>query len=414
MTMAILERSIDLTSESVRQDPFPAYEKVRRHGPVYVDPTSGKKYFGRYAEVREILTDADTFSSKVSGVERTFMGADEDLASVRIKAIRAMVRAALSTKKVGALEGFISSAADHAVRSALCQPVFECRSALSAVVPAGAIGMMFGIEGDNTERFMRWTEAVLLLGRKARRANPTQPGLGLLTRLRTMRRTLMPTRMEANLSECIAFMREHFTQRKSQYVDAWVAESMLTYAEANELDAEGMIDIALGFMVAAAESTTSLVTSSVLILARKPELQEYIRTGDHATTLFVDEVLRYESPVQRRQRAVRSDCEVSGVPMKRGEIVTLLIGSANRDLEVFAHADRFDHERNPNPHLAFGMGPRSCPGSQLGRLEVCAVLKALVQQAKRLELARPSEPLRYPSYISLRGPRELYVQSAAE
>ena len=404
---------IDLTSESVRYDPFPAYEKVRRYGPVYTDPTSNKKYLGRYAEVREVLTDAEIFSSKRSGIEGTFMGADEDTSAVRIKAIRAMVRAALSTKKVGALDGFIGSAAQHAVQAALRQPVFECRSALSGVVPAGAIGLMFGIEGDNTERFMRWTEAVLLLGRQARRSNPTQSSFGVLAKLRSLKRNMMPTPMEANLDECVTFMREHFTQRKGEYIEAWVAESMLTYAEANELDAEGMVDIALGFMVAAAESTTSLVTSSVLILARNPDLQDYVRSGDDATASFVEEVLRYESPVQRRHRVVRSDCDVAGVPLRKGEVITLLVGSANRDPEVFANADRFDHQRSPNPHLAFGMGPRSCPGSQLGRLEVRAVMSALVHQTKRFELARPNERLRYPGYISLRGPRELYVQIAA-
>lgn len=411
--MAIAESPIDLTSESVRYDPFPAYEKVRRHGPVYVDPTSNKKYLGRYAEVREVLTDAETFSSRASGIEGTFMGANEDTDAVRIKAIRAMVRAALSTKRVGALEGYIGSAADHAVQSALRAPVFECRSVLSGVVPAGAIGLMFGIDGDNTERFMRWTEAVLLLGKKARGSNQAQPGFGVLAKLRSLKHIIMPTPLQANFDECVAFMRVHFAQRQSQYVEAWVAESMLTYAEANDLDTEGMIDIALGFMVAAAESTTSLVTSSVLILARNPELQDYVRTGEAASASFVEEVLRFESPVQRRQRVVRSDCEVTGVSFKKGETITLLVGSANRDPEIFVNPAQFDHERNPNAHLAFGMGPRSCPGSQLGRLEVRAVLSALVRQSERIGLARPDERLRYPSNLSLRGPRDLYIQSVA-
>lgn len=410
--MADVAPAIDLSSERARQSPFESYVHVRRLGPLYIDPATGKRYLGRYAEIREVLRDADHFSSRLSGVEGTFMGADEQAYATRIKAIRGMVRVALSTKKVAALEKCITVAAEQAVESALRQKEFECRAALSGVVPAGAISAMFGIEGENTERFMRWTEAVLLLGRSVRRANQNQTGFGPLARLRELRRSLRPTALEKDLDECIAFMREHFAIRQQEVVNAWVAESMITFAESSDLDAEGMVDIALGFMVAAAESTTSLITTAVLILAKDVNLQEYVRSGDRPAALFVDEVLRYESPVQRRRRYVRSDCEVLGVALKEGETINLLIGSANRDPEAFSEPDRFNGERDPNPHLAFGFGPRSCPGSQLGHLEAKAVMNALVRHSSRFELARPDEALRYPANLSLRGPRELFVRAS--
>ena len=229
--------------------------------------------------------------------------------------------------------------------------------------------------------------------------------------VRRARRRIAGDPAEAAVREAAEFFRGYFRVNRDRYAEAWVANSMITVAESGILDAEALVDLTMGFAVASAETSTSLINNSVNLLARDGDLHDFLRGGDEAVTSFVEEVLRFASPVQRRPRVVRSACEIGGVALKEGDLVTLLIGSAHRDPEAFSDPDTFLPSRTPNRHLAFGMGARSCPGSQLGRLEARHVLSELAAQTRRVELARPDEPLTYPAQLALRQPMNLHVRA---
>ena len=398
--------SIDLFSEAVRQDPYPAYEAVRRHGPVYFDKGSKNHFVGRYADVYGALIDTEHFSSAHSGIEQTFMGAVESTDAVRIRLVKSMLREALSTKRVDALEGAVADAAKVAVGAAVERGEFESRSALSAVVPAAMFRTMLGLDEVDTLRLLRWSDAMLLYGSDARKYRSRIPSL-----VRRARRRIAGDPAEAAVREAAEFFRGYFRVNRDRYAEAWVANSMITVAESGILDAEALVDLTMGFAVASAETSTSLINNSVNLLARDGDLHDFLRGGDEAVTSFVEEVLRFASPVQRRPRVVRSACEIGGVALKEGDLVTLLIGSAHRDPEAFSDPDTFLPSRTPNRHLAFGMGARSCPGSQLGRLEARHVLSELAAQTRRVELARPDEPLTYPAQLALRQPMNLHVRA---
>jgi hypothetical protein len=402
----IKSTSIDLFSEEVRQDPFPAYEAVRRHGAVYFDESSKNHFVGRYADVSSALIDTEHFSSAHSGIEQTFMGAVENTDALRIRLVKSMLREALSTKRVRALEGAIADAAKVAVSAAVERGQFESRSALSAVVPAAMFRTMLGLDEVDTLRLLRWSDSMLLYGSDARKYRSR-----ILSVVRRTGRRIGGNLAEASVREATEFLRGHFRANRDRYAEAWVANSMITVAESGNLDAEALVDLAMGFAVASAETSTSLINNAMNILARDCDLHEYMREGDEAVASYVEEVLRFASPVQRRPRVVRSACEIGGVALKEGDLVTLLIGSAHRDPEAFSEPDTFIPSRTPNKHLAFGMGGRSCPGSQLGRLEAQYVLSELVAQTRRVELVRPHEPLAYPVQLALRQPMNLQLRA---
>jgi cytochrome P450 len=122
----------------------------------------------------------------------------------------------------------------------------------------------------------------------------------------------------------------------------------------------------------------------------------------------VDEMLRYDAPLQLFHRYVLEDMEHGGFELRRGEMIGLLYGSANRDQSAFGRADEFDVGRSPNRHLAFGAGTHFCLGAQLARLELEVLFETLLQRLPRLRLDR--DPPRYRAALVFRGLERLSLR----
>jgi cytochrome P450 len=110
---------------------------------------------------------------------------------------------------------------------------------------------------------------------------------------------------------------------------------------------------------------------------------------------FVEEVLRFEAPVQRRGRLTTAPTKILGVPIPKGTVVQCLIGSANRDPKVFSEPEEFRADRQKNRHLSFGLGAHFCMGAQVARMEVSVALRALLQSVPSITLTDSSETIRY-------------------
>jgi cytochrome P450 len=139
--------------------------------------------------------------------------------------------------------------------------------------------------------------------------------------------------------------------------------------------------------LAGTEPPRGALSIGMLTLLEHPDQWQLLRDDPSLLTGAVEEMLRWSSPTPYNRRTVTRDTEISGVPMRAGEKVTLWWASANRDEAVFADPFDFDIRRDPNPHLAFGMGGHSCLGEQLGRLEMALLFQALLDQEVSLESA---------------------------
>ncbi|MFB9235143.1 cytochrome P450 [Plantactinospora siamensis] len=154
-------------------------------------------------------------------------------------------------------------------------------------------------------------------------------------------------------------------------------------------------------LVAGHETVVDLLGNATLTLLRHPQAARELRDGDRDPQVAVDELLRYDPPVQMIMRTALVDCDVDGVPVRRGDMVLLMIGAANRDPAVYADPGRLDLGRRGERHLAFGAGIHYCLGAPLGRLEGSAALTTLVRNAPGLALT--DEPLRYRDNLMARG-----------
>ena len=159
--------------------------------------------------------------------------------------------------------------------------------------------------------------------------------------------------------------------------------SVLLHAsgEGEALDEEELLGFCGLLLLAGTETTTMSLTSSLVLMDRRPEVRETLRARPDLWPRAIEEFLRFDSPVQGQTRSLLRDVEVLGRKLREGERVHLLYASANRDERVFPDPDRFDLEREPNNHLAFGFGIHFCLGASLARLELRVALQELLARA---------------------------------
>jgi cytochrome P450 len=177
--------------------------------------------------------------------------------------------------------------------------------------------------------------------------------------------------------------------------------------EGDKLSEGELLSTCTLLLIAGHETTVNLIGNGVLQLLQHPdELAKFRANPDLAPTV-VEEVLRYDPPVQFDGRICVETAEVAGVTIQPGEFVMQLIGAANRDPSVFPDPGRFDITRGATNHIAFGYGIHFCLGAPLARLEGQIALRSLTQRFPKLRLE--SNELRYKNQITIRGLAELQV-----
>jgi cytochrome P450 len=176
----------------------------------------------------------------------------------------------------------------------------------------------------------------------------------------------------------------------------------------DQLSPDELMGICQVLLIAGHETTTCLLGNAVQLLLAHPDVLAAVRQTSQLLPGFIEEVLRYDSPVPVRTRVATQELELGGQPVVAGQTLLLLLGAANRDPRVFSHPDHFDIHRLPNHHLAFGEGPHYCLGSALARLEGRIAVELLLAKMPRLALAPGAEIHRQPNF-TLRGWQSLPV-----
>jgi hypothetical protein len=158
------------------------------------------------------------------------------------------------------------------------------------------------------------------------------------------------------------------------------------------------------------EATVNVSGNGLLALLEHPDELARLRTDPALLPTAIEELMRFDSPLQLFERTATDDVELGGVTIERGQKIAALLGSANRDPAVFADADTLDIGRTDNPHISFGAGIHFCIGAPLARVELQASFGALLARTSMLELGAP--PVRRPEFV-IRGLRELPIVLSA-
>lgn len=256
-------------------------------------------------------------------------------------------------------------------------------------LPVRVIAEMFGVREPLHERFICWSDAVaMFLG------NPN----------RTVEQTHIAQEAVLALKE---FFRGAVAERRQQKGSDLISLLLDIEEDGEVLTEEELYAQCVMLLGAGHETTRNLIGNGMYTLLRHPEKMARLQKNPELIRSAVEELLRYESPIQFVSRIAKEEMEICGVRLRQGETIVFILGAANRDAQEFKNPDDLDLNRLHNPHLAFGAGEHFCIGNQLARLEGQIAILRMVQRFPRMRLATQS-PKWAPNY-GFRGLKALPV-----
>jgi len=258
-------------------------------------------------------------------------------------------------------------------------------------LPVTAICRILGVPREDQPRFHVWADALI---------ETIDPGAGTFEE--RFRR-----RQQVNV-ELGQYLGELADARARKPGDDLISGLLAEAGPHGPMSREDVLSTASLLLVAGHETTVNLITNGMLTLLRHPDVLDRLRREPAMVTWLVEELLRFEPPVQMRtNRITLADIEVAGVTIPAGSPLALVLAAGNRDPNRFPDPDRFDPDRTDNEHLAFNSGIHYCFGAPLARVEAQVALPALARRLVNPRLVTDPPPYR-PS-PELRGPRHLTV-----
>lgn len=361
---------VDLFCDNALLDPYPHYAALREQGAaVYLDRV-GMWAITRYDEIRTTLHDWQSYSSD----EGTALNADKNaklrgtiLASdppVHTQ-LRGVLSARLAPKALRGLKADIERRADELVGSLVSRRTFDAVEDLARAFVLSVVAQLIGIPDDLVDKLLPWADATFTtFGPPNERTGESGP---------------LSAEMFAWLSSVDA----------TELAPNSMGRAVFEAAERGEIEQASCAPLLGAYVVAGMDTTSNALSNAVLLMATHPEQWELLRNDPGLLPATLNEVLRYDSPVQAFSRLVRTEQRIGDVLVLPGERVVLLFGSGNRDEAHYSDANCFDIRRNPVDHLSFGYGVHACAGQGLARIEATALLGALLRRVERLEVGTP-------------------------
>lgn len=257
----------------------------------------------------------------------------------------------------------------------------------AAVFPVAVIAGLFEVPTSDTEALKAWSDAMAPL---------VEAGMTPEQKVTVFE----------SYKAFFGYIEELVARRREHPGNGLIDRAIAAANEQGTLNHQELINNIVTLLFAGHETATNLIANTLLHLLRNPEQLRKLRANPALVPSTVEEVLRYEPPVNSCARVTTEDVEIGGKTIPAGSLCFAMIAGANRDPEVFARPDELDITRQPNPHLSFGGGIHHCIGAALGRLEGRIALEGLLRRFARIELVEEPE---WHRRIAIRGVRELVL-----
>jgi unspecific monooxygenase len=395
-------------------DPYPTYAQLRSESPVFYDDSWELTFFTHHADVSGILKDRERFGrdfrhrldpgevdqdlyeriypTRWPTWTRYIRESFIDLEPPRHTRLRRLVSQAFTRRSSEAFRTQLEEAADRILDRVLEQGSTEVIDDFATPIPVAMIAELMGIPGQDHEQLLRWSHAIVKVFDK----NVTDEE---------------GEAAEQATSDFVAYLQDVVEDRRSHGGDDLIS-SMLEVEEGGDtLTDEEIVGTSILTLNAGHEATVHAIGNGLLALARNQDQYRRLRSGEVGIEGAVDELLRFDSPLQMFERWVLTDTEVSGSRLEKGSKVGLLFGSANHDPDVFGpDPEQLDLERNPNPHLSFGAGLHYCVGAPLARVELEAAFGRFSARVADLDLRGTSDRIQS---LVFRGVQRLEIEVTA-
>ncbi|MGY1734345.1 cytochrome P450 [Geodermatophilus sp. SYSU D01045] len=398
--MTSVAAPLDLTDAAVVADPYPAFAAARAVAPVQWHEGLRLWLAFTHAESNAVLRDrrlgriwrdrepAERFG-QFNLIHRNAILEMEPPDHTRL---RRLVSAAFARGHVERLRPWVEQLAGELVdglveRSGGGEPV-DVLSGMAEELPVAVIAELLGVPAADRPLLRPWSNAIVKMYEYGRT-------------------TAVEDAAERAAAEFVAYLRGLAAERRRA-----PGEDLLSHlvtvrdADGDRLTEDELVTTCILLLNAGHEATVNVSGNGLLALLEHPGQLARLRADPALLPTAIEELMRFDSPLQLFERTAAADVEVGGVTVREGQKIAALLGAANRDPAVFADPDTLDVGRTDNPHVSFGAGVHFCIGAPLARVELQASFGALLGRTTDLQLARPAR--RRPEFV-IRGLAELPV-----
>lgn len=391
----------NLSSPEVLANPYPLYTQLRREDPVHWDPLLHTWVVTRYEDVVTVLRDLSAARSPSTELlESIGLSALSPMARVMAKQvlfldapahtrIRSLASAAFTPRRVQALRGHIQEIAGCLLDQVEPKGCMDVIADFAMPLPAIVTAEMLGVPTSDYPQLKKWTEDFMEVLANFQH-NPERAA-----------------RVIKSVEEMIDYFQAAIAKLRTHPREGLVHSLMTAESEGDRFTDEEVVANSIIVTVGGQETTTTLIGNGLLTLLRNPSQRQQLKSDTTLMPSAVEELLRYESPVQQTARLAPRDLEFRGKRIRKRQAVVAVLAAANRDPERFSDPDRLDLGRQDNRHVAFGWAAHFCLGAALARVEAQIAFEMLLRRFPDMRL--DSVPPKWRCNLDLRGLESLHV-----
>lgn len=371
---------ISAYNPDARDNPHPRLKALRETCPVMRDEPVKTWLLTRYEDIRTTVNDR-TFVRQPSKAEEGSMSrmlADPDDPDGRRSSILFQDDPDHSRNRLPLVKAFyarikkmeteIETMIDRVIDAAPASGQFDLMEHIAVPIPILIIAHILGVDESRLVEFRDWSEGVIL-------------------GLNPMRSAEESAYMEASSEKLNAYFSELMEARRTDPRDDLISDMVQAQADGGDFEDEELRINLQALLVGGNLTTTDLIGNGVWLFLTHPEQLAALKEDPSLGAAAVEEVLRYEAPVQATSRIVSEDREVAGCPMKKSQPVFMSLAAANRDPDKFEAPEVFDITAKRSSHVSFGGGAHICIGAPLARIEARRVYQKLFQRYPNMTLA---------------------------
>ena len=396
----------ELTSADFKRDPFPLCRQLREVGPLVSSkiPVIGKLHFATtYSAVDQVLRDRQRFAleARNAGVKGLGDFMNWFPKPIRVLAenmlqkdepdhrrLRSFAELAFLRKNVDSMRDDVARLSDELIDAFDRSGEVDLMSSFSRTLPLSVICELLGLPLEDRPKFSKWASYF---------SNASFP-MGMFK--------VLPGIWKLN-----RYLRGRFEVERQSPSGGLISQLVAAEQEGSKLSEDELLAMTFILFLAGHETTTHLITLSVLTLLTRNDLRQRWMTEPENRLRFVDELLRYLTPVQMtKPRYVTEDTQVDGIQLKRGDKLMGLLASANCDPEKFDDPETINFDRQPNQHVGFGGGIHFCLGAQLARIETEIGITRLLERFPEIRVAQSTNTLKWSAKTGLRSLKRLPLQ----
>ena len=387
-------------------DPYPTYRRLRERDPVHFSRLMNGFVLTRHADITAVLRDArysadeskqtDWEKFRQRSIKQGIIEPDETMTFSMLRSdppdhtrLRGVVSQAFTPRTVEGMRGRVEAVVEEHLDAVADQGGMDVIAALAYPLPVIIIAEMLGIPTEDRARFKYWSDELVR-------------GMGMSS-IDDAKRSRRAGR------ELRAYLEGVASARRREPREDLLSALLAAEDDGQRLTPDELYETCTLLLVAGHETTTNLIGNGLLALLRNPDQFDVLRRDLDRVPHAVEELLRYDSPVQATTRIVTEDAQFDGHAFRKGQQVGLLLGAANRDPAAFKDPERLDVTRDDVKHVAFGHGIHFCLGAPLARIEAPTAFRAMIERFPSMRIDESVAP-RWKQNLILRGLEQLPVR----